>query len=238
MRIQCTNTRRGIGSILSLAILIGFAAVSHADTPIPGAPAIPVAVAPGTPAPEPPLPGQQQKPAIIVAKKEEEPGKCPHCGKETDKDTKTCPHCGKTIDTANSAAARPNVFQRAMAHLQTREGVASEIAQRDAQIVTLQQQLGQRDQTINQLTTELTSLRTGHTQLEQAVNRLETEQKTVVDTVAGLGFPSAQLPNAGTIDQAVENTVEGIQALLKDEKDDGKRGELMARMIALRDTKK
>ena len=223
MRNRTKNNRRWIFSILSLACIFGFAVASHADTP-PVVPGVPVVEAPALPATPPAVPGQQQLPPVLPPKREDEPvvQKAP----------------GTPEGDAAAPTTRPTVFQRALAHLQTREGVASGIAQRDQQIATLQQQLGERDQTITQLTQELTSLRAGHAQIEQALNRIEGEQRTVADTVAAIGFDTSKLPAAGSLEQALENTPEGIQAKLKEITDPVQRAEFAQRIIALRDAPK
>jgi hypothetical protein len=183
-------------------------------SPLPATPPIPAAPIPSQAAPVAIPNRREDEPAVV------KPGVTPPSA------------------TNGPTPVRPNVFQRAAAFLQTRDGFAGELAQRDQTITSLQTAISQRDQTIAQQTAELNELRSGRDQLQQAMTRLESENLNVVDRVAALGFEANRLPAAVSLDQVAENSIEGLQEKLKQENDPAKRGEIMQRMITLRDGKK
>ena len=119
-----------------------------------------------------------------------------------------------------------------------RGDLANSIAALQGDLVTARNTLAERDLAIANLTRERDDLMSGRAQLENAITALEQKQTSVVDTVAGLGFEANKLPTVGDLDGAAENSVEGLQAKLAQEKDSDKRGALAAQIIALRNAKK
>ncbi len=211
--------RRSFALVAFLAAAcLGLAWTAHADPPAggTGTPPAAVAPAPNTPPATPPAPAVVPAPAAVRRPEDETPPLAP----------------GATAPGA-AQPETPSIFARAAAFVQTREGFAAQLSERDGRIADLTAQLGVANGTIATLNAELAELRAGKASLEAAFGKLEGEQKSVADTVASLGFPPAALPGAAPFSAATESG-EGLVAQFAAETDPVKRADLAAKITKLR----
>lgn len=102
------------------------------------------------------------------------------------------------------------------------------IAARDREITDLRAQVTARDQQIALLQAENAQFRSDHAAINASLEAMSGRQATVVDTVAGLGFPAANLPATGSLEQAQDSSPKGIYDEWKRLKSEGKPGEASA----------
>lgn len=217
--IQNTLARiRGARTFAALALavaLFGLPLVTHADPPAPpttGSPAPAAVVAPPVEAPAPP-PANPAPAAVAPA---------------TRKEDESAPQ------TPQAAAPKASIFDRAAALMKGKDALAAQIAGLERERDDFKAQLGTATATIATLNAELAELRAGKSQIEAALQTAEGEKKTVAETVAGLGFPPAKLPNAQSVEEAGESE-EGLMAAFRAETDPVKRADIAAQMRASRE---
>jgi len=206
-------------------VTASLAAVStlHAQAPAATAPppaVAPVVVAPVAPvAPVPAAPAAEQVAPAVMQRREEEP-------------VVLAPVQAGGTPPPSPMATR---ISAALTALRGQGAAVNQLADRDRTIADLRSQLAQRDQSLQTLNGELAQFRSDHAALSAAVQQLEGQRSTVEQTVTALGFDQTRLPAQGSLEDAAENTVEGLQAKLKAEPDSDKRSEIAAQMISLRE---
>lgn len=215
------NKRLLFAAVIALAAIF---TVSHrADaqaTPAAPAPASAPAVAQPVPdaPPADPVPAQPEQAPAAVRREEEESVEAPVPGQ--------------------SAPARPNVFQRAQVYLQDRKQLANTLAAQAGEIEQLRGKIADAENKLLQKDAELADLRKGRDDLQQAIDALEKKSGDVVDQLATLGFPAAQLPPTQSIEQAAEHSPEGLADAMRRESDPVKQAALRQKLIALNASKK
>lgn len=131
-------------------------------------------------------------------------------------------------------AQTAGLFDRALAYMQTKDGLAAKISGLEAENKRLQAELEKANGTIQAQNAELGELRAGKEKIEAALGKLETEQTTVSGTVAALGFQAQKLPPQNPI-EASGDTEEELLAQFRAETNATKKADLAAKLRAVRE---
>lgn len=207
-------TSRRFLPLLTLCATLAFSALALANDAPP---------ATGTPAPAPTTTAPATPPAPVPAPA---PGAIAPAPNRREEDEPGAPG-----NPAPGVTAAPSIFDRAAAFMKGKEGVAAEIAGYKKRATDAEALLATANGTIAAQNAELLELRAGRKKLEDSLALMETERTDVAGTVAGLGFPSANLPKPSTVEAAGESA-EGLLAQFRAETDSGKKADLFARWKA------
>lgn len=219
--MHTTRKTRSFFSPFLVALAVGLALThcAHAETPAATGTPPPAATAPAVETPAPTAPaGQQEQTQPAATRRKEEEVEAP---------------ATPSKPAGAPAAKGPSIFERAAALVRGKDELAATIAGHEKTIVDLRATIAAHEKTIAAQLAELGDLRAGKQQIEAALATERKEKQTVAETVAGLGFPAAQLPGAQTIEEAGD-TVEGLTAQFRAETDPVKRSEIAARLREMR----